>query len=264
MYIGVDVGGTKIRIASFKSLDSPQISKVTEFATSNNYETDISKLIQQIEDLIRSKIDGIAVAVAGVFNRDKTILKYSPNINSWQNHAVADDLKKVFNCRVVTDNDAVAGALGEAIFGNGKYHDFLFVTWGSGIGSTKVGIINNEIKLTPFEIGHQNIIPNGAMCNCGRHGCLEAYCGGKAIEKLYGTRPQDLSKENWDQVGEHFVSGINNALKINPVELIIFSGGIALSQEKRLKAIITTPKIMFSEFRQDSGVVGALALLGRR
>ena len=87
---------------------------------------------------------------------------------------------------VQVENDANAAAIAESKFGSGKHHpDFLFVIWGTGVGG---GIIlNRTIFRGPTggagEIGHVSIDANGAQCNCGAKGCVEAYVGQRYLSE---------------------------------------------------------------------------------
>ena len=40
---------------------------------------------------------------------------------------------------------------------------------------------------TAGEVGHQTIDPDGPSCNCGNHGCLEAFARADRIAEACGT-----------------------------------------------------------------------------
>jgi glucokinase len=46
-------------------------------------------------------------------------------------------------------------------------------------------VVDGRLRLGPLgaagEFGHQTILPDGPLCSCGNHGCLEALAGGLAI-----------------------------------------------------------------------------------
>ncbi|RSX54984.1 ROK family protein [Bifidobacterium dolichotidis] len=59
-------------------------------------------------------------------------------------------------------------------------HDAWYVTLGRHVGGTLVlggrihrprGSVNNEA------VGHMTLVPDGKLCECGRQGCANAYCG---------------------------------------------------------------------------------------
>jgi predicted NBD/HSP70 family sugar kinase len=79
--------------------------------------------------------------------------------------------------------------------------------------------------------------PNGLLCNCGKKGCLEAYCStlristniGITLDEFFeGIQKGNLNyKALWDDVLEHLAIGINNIHMALDCDVIL--GGI-LSQ----------------------------------
>jgi glucokinase len=59
----------------------------------------------------------------------------------------------------------------------------VFFSLGTGIGGGLV--IEGRLRLGPLgaagEIGHQTVRPDGPLCGCGNHGCLETVASGTAI-----------------------------------------------------------------------------------
>ena len=67
-----------------------------------------------------------------------------------------------------------------------KFTIFTFITVSTGVGG---GLILNHRLLTEpngiaGHIGHTLADPNGPVCGCGRHGCVEAIASGRAIEAV--------------------------------------------------------------------------------
>ena len=273
MYIGIDVGGTSIKLASFKTLSSPKAVKVIEFKTQNNYKNDFDNLAKAISELAKSKVGGIGIGIAAVLNEEKTQMLKANNIKSWEKQTIKDDLENLFKCKIILENDATCAALGEAKFGYGQGKDFIFITWGTGIGGTCVRLINNQVNTVPCELGHQIVQWQGIFDNCGQQGCLEAYCGGNGIARLYGKSAKNLSENEWREVEQRFAHGLLNVLAINPVNLVIFAGSVALNQKKKLEnievivrdklKIFQAPQFLISKYQNDIGLYGAIALLRR-
>lgn len=271
MYIGIDVGGTSIKLASFKTLYLTKAVKVIEIKTQNNYENDFDNLAKAISKLAKSKVSSIGIGVPGVLDEDKTQLLKANNIRSWEKQTIKNDLENLFKCKIVLENDATCAALGEAIFGYGQGKDFLFITWGTGIGGTCVRFINNQVYTVPCELGHQIVEWQGILDNCGQHGCLQAYCGGNGIARQYGKSAKNLSENEWREVEQRFAHGLLNVLVINPVNLVIFAGSVALNQKKKLEnievivrdklKIFHAPQFLISKYQNDIGLYGAMALL---
>ena len=84
MYIGIDVGGTRIKLASFKTLQFPKAVKVIELKTQNNYQNDFNNLAKAISELAKLKVSGIGICIAAVLDEDKTQILKANNIKSWE------------------------------------------------------------------------------------------------------------------------------------------------------------------------------------
>lgn len=90
------------------------------------------------------------------------------------------DLKKIiepkFDLPFFLINDIDAGALGEKFYGRGiKVENFVCIWLSETVGMGMV--LNDRLyfgkKGFVGEIGHTNVIPDGAVCTCGNRGCLE-------------------------------------------------------------------------------------------
>ena len=103
MYIGIDVGGTSIKLASFKTLYLPKAVKVIELKTQNNYENDFDNLAKAISELAKSKVSGIGVGIAAVLDKDKTQILKANNIKSWEKQTLKKDLENLFKCKIVLE-----------------------------------------------------------------------------------------------------------------------------------------------------------------
>ena len=129
------------------------------------------------------KLAHISVGVQGMTDADQQSLIWSPTIGA-TNAPIAAHLEMQFQVPVKVSNDClmIAEALrwfGPEIFGD----NFATILFSSGIG---MGLF---LKGKPFsgarssaaEFGHIVHIPDGALCRCGRHGCLEAYASDYGI-----------------------------------------------------------------------------------
>jgi len=259
MYIGIDIGGTNIRVASFKSLSSP-LDKIIKFDTLNNYKEDLENIRKNILELLDNDIEGIGVGVAAFLSKDKSKIVNANNINTWNGKNLRSDLENIFQCKVLVENDATVAALGEAQFGKGiGLEEFLYFTWGTGIGGTFIRRYGENLLSIPSQLGHQIIEKDGLLCTCGQHGCLEAYCGGWVINKT----PRE-------KIEEYFALGLVNILNIHPVDQIVFGGSKALNQKEIVDQImekvsnnlkmVVAPEFQFSDLGEKTGLLGTTVL----
>lgn len=262
--IGVDIGGTNIKIGIVTS--TGKILKKITFRTEADKgpKTIIRKIISAIEELTtgsKYKINGIGIGCPGVVIPGKGIVENPPNLPGWKKVNLKKIISKEFKKNVFVDNDANAAAIGELTFGNGKnYKSFIMVTLGTGVGGGI--IINKKIYHGDFgaagEIGHISIDYKGPKCNCGSYGCIEAYAGNQYLKrrvrlqlkshpesKIWKLINNDLSKvspriiqqaaESGDkfaksvivELGFHLGAAFTSLCNVLDISVFIIGGGIA-------------------------------------
>lgn len=107
------------------------------------------------------------------------------NVPDWYDRfGLADLARDLLGVPVRLANDVTAAAVGEHHSGAGRGTDHLLVIMvGTGVGA---GLILNG---QPYEgavggageFGHTVVVRDGAVCPCGRRGCVEAYAGRRAM-----------------------------------------------------------------------------------
>lgn len=134
---------------------------------------------------LRGPVLRIVLACQGVSDRGGRLLLWSP-ITPCANLALADLIERETGVPASVQNDcnAVAAALkarGPERFGE----DFAAVLLSHGIGMGLVlkGELFSGTRSSGAEFGHMIFEPHGALCRCGRFGCVEAYAGDYAIKR---------------------------------------------------------------------------------
>jgi glucokinase len=88
----------------------------------------------------------------------------------------------------VVENDANVAAWAEFRFGAGRdaSDSMVLYTLGTGIGGGAIlgGELLRGTNGIAAELGHVRVVPDGHICGCGRHGCLEQYASGKALVRF--------------------------------------------------------------------------------
>jgi glucokinase len=134
---------------------------------------------------------------------------------------------------VIIDNDANAGALGEAVYGAGCGHlPMFYMTLSTGIGGGIVlsdGNVYRGNDSWAGEIGHLTIHPDGPECLCGARGCFERMCCGLWLERDHGRPARELMAD--PSFVQRYVVDLATGLKaaimlLNPARMVI-GGGIA-------------------------------------
>lgn len=131
-----------------------------------------------------SDLSAIGVGVPGPVITEAGMVIAPPIMPGWDHFPIRDTLEKLWNCPVTLNNDAELGALGEWAYGAGRGEkNIAYIKIGSGVGAGL--ILNQQIyggtTGAAGEIGHLTIDEDGPLCDCGNHGCLEAFAGGHAI-----------------------------------------------------------------------------------
>jgi glucokinase len=190
--IGVDLGGTNLRIAAVdsagKTLD--KITTSTEVARGRDQVIDeMCGAIQEIVNKLRGigELAGIGIGVPGIIEMQTGMLRASPNLPGWQNYPVRDEIERRLKTTVVLENDANAAALGEKWLGAGMAVDeMIMLTLGTGVGGGIVlgGKIWHGMTGMAGEPGHINVEPDGHPCNCGSRGCLEQLASATAVRRM--------------------------------------------------------------------------------
>jgi glucokinase len=181
--IGVDLGGTNLRVASFDP--NRGLRDSVELLTRRHAGRDavIADLCDAVESLIRKndarqECAGIGVATPGPMELPEGRLLDPPNLPGWENFELRRELEKRLRQRVVVENDANVAALAECLLGQGKelkLNSLCMLTLGTGVGSGIIlnGRIWHGMNGMAGESGHVSIDPQGPICACGTRGCLE-------------------------------------------------------------------------------------------
>ncbi|MDR2252092.1 MAG: ROK family protein [Endomicrobium sp.] len=187
LYLGIDIGGTSIKIGIFTS-KGKRLEERTILTDPNASPQEVVKSITKEATKFEhySKIKSIGVGMPGDIDSDNGIVRFSPNLLKWKNIHLKDLLETSMDKNVYIDNDANVATLGAFYLdADGKATNLACVTLGTGIGG---GLVFNK-KLyrgssgSAGEVGHITIEQEGPKCNCGNNGCIEAFIGLRYFRK---------------------------------------------------------------------------------
>jgi glucokinase len=190
--IGVDLGGTNLRIAAVDE-QGTLLEKVT---TGTQVTRGRDSVIAEMCDAIRAlsakyngggRMIGAGVGVPGIIDKRTGMMRESPNLPGWENYPVRHEIERRLGATVVLENDANAAALGEAWLGAGRGAESMgMITLGTGVGGGIVlnGRIWHGMTGMAGEVGHITIDPAGPRCNCGNVGCVEQFASATAVMRM--------------------------------------------------------------------------------
>ncbi|MDH4160535.1 MAG: ROK family protein, partial [Actinomycetota bacterium] len=172
---GVDVGGTNVAVAAVDGEDRVHHRRKRPTPASAQGVVDlITEMVRELPD-----VTAVGIGLPGLV-RDNRVLA-APNLTGWDEHFDAVELLRgALGVPVFVGNDADVGLLGEWQAGAAVgQHDVLGVWLGTGVGGSLIlgGRPYRGATGLGGEFGHLLVQPGGAMCGCGRRGCVEAYAG---------------------------------------------------------------------------------------
>jgi glucokinase len=182
--IGVDVGGTKV-LGGVVTPDGEVLATVRR-ATPDG---DARQTAVVIADVVAELLDGhpgveaVGVGAAGWIDAERSTVMFAPNV-AWRDEPLRDRIADKVGLPVVVENDANAAAWAEYRFGAARgVPDVLLITVGTGIGGGIIagGELFRGAHGVAGEFGHVRVVPGGLPCGCGRRGCFEQYCSGRAL-----------------------------------------------------------------------------------
>ena len=178
--IGVDLGGTNLRVAAVNENGGLFDHLNLETLVERGREDVVDRLTNGILELVnrwkdRYQLAGIGIGIPGILRLREGILVASPNLPGWENFNVRAQIARRLNAPFLLENDANAAALGEKWIGSGRNVNHLcFLTMGTGIGGGLIfdGKIWHGASGMAAELGHVTLYPEGRLCACGNKGCL--------------------------------------------------------------------------------------------
>ena len=252
MYISIDVGGTKMRIALVDLEGSARIVGLESHPVPQDYTIGIEKLCGHIADLSAGrKIEGIGACFPGIIDHDDMVTTAN-NLPDWAMKPIKQTLKDRFGVPVKLLHDAQGAALGEALFGAARHTDrFVYYIWGTGIGAADIKKIDDHrYYMFSFENGHHIMDWGGKLCNCGQRGCPEAWLGGDMLREYFGADMAAVSDDDprWDFVVQKAAQTALNTLIFHPVEMFVFNGGVIANRPfllERMRKVMQEQVQMF-------------------
>jgi glucokinase len=190
--IGVDLGGTNLRIAAV-SREGQLLEKVAlEANAARGPDSVINEMCEAIHRVNKQyqrdgKFLGAGIGIPGIIDLETGMVRKSANLPGWSDYPVRAEIEQRLGARVFLDNDANFAALGEKWMGAGRsVANMAIVTLGTGIGG---GIVLKEkifhgMNGMAGEFGHVPIAAEGPPCGCGSYGCAEQYASASAVMRM--------------------------------------------------------------------------------
>ena len=175
-YIGLDLGGTNIKISVFDDF----FHKLGEKRTLTEVRFGSEHVLNRIYDAILALLDELhltcqditcmGIGVPGILDIKNGISRFSPNFPKWE-------------CQSLW---------GMEIRRRQNRNNVLMITLGTGLGGAVVidGRVIYGATGSAGEIGHINMFREGRECRCGSSGCLGRYVSALGILRTFREKVQ--------------------------------------------------------------------------
>ena len=189
--IGVDLGGTNLRVAAIDALGQV----VNRISIPANYEAGPQRVVDDIVSAVRQiregcGVDGllgVGIGVPGFIDMRAGVIVGAANLPGFEGFPIRDEIQSHLSTPIILENDANAAALGEMWMGAGQsVKDLILLTLGTGIGGGIIidGKVLHGTQGMAGEFGHMTVFPEGNPCGCGNYGCLEKHASATAIAAM--------------------------------------------------------------------------------
>ncbi len=276
IYIGLDIGGTKLMAAAADT--EGRSLEVIRAATPPGLDDGLRELDRMTQKLAAGRqILAIGAAIGGPLDWRTGVVSplHQPE---WRGVPLKERMEARWGCPFHVDVDTNVAAIAEYLAVDPRPASLLYVTVSTGVGG---GLIT-EGKLFRGadgghpEIGHQSVNyrcahPERVHCECGAADCLEALVSGNGIRRIYGKPAEQLDDSEWKEVGYNLGQGLRNVAALYCPAEIVLGGGVAVGGGEKLLVtaraamdaglhIVPRPALRLSRLGYDTALTGALSL----
>src|SRR5688572_18815153 len=190
-YGGIDLGGTKIQAVVTDEHHEVLGASRHQTPTTGGPADVAWEIVEALRDAAReagtatAELAAVGLGSPGAVDDAAGTVTSARNLPGWEGtYDLRAKLEGAFGAPVALGNDVNVATDAEFHLGAGKpYRSMLGVFWGTGVGGALV--LDGRLwegRGAAGEIGHMCVEMGGAVCPCGRRGCMEAYAGRGAME----------------------------------------------------------------------------------
>ena len=198
--IGIDLGGTNLRIGGVTSENEMLAPSVISSALIAGAEQPVQALCGVIQDYIKANrfplVEAVSIGVPSSVARDKETVICTTNIRDRQGRPVFD------HANIAAD---LRGRLGVPVFVNNDVNNILLydvaanrlegqqmvvgIYIGTGVGASVLtgGRLLEGKDGAELDLGHVPFFRGEALCSCGKKGCCECYASGWRLQEIRRT-----------------------------------------------------------------------------
>jgi glucokinase len=276
--IGVDIGGTKV-LAGIIDSEGRVHETIERPTVTTSQAALLEALAHQVLALSQDGIEAVGFGIPTRINHERGVALGSVNI-PLRDVPFRDWMHDKIGLPVEIENDASCAALAEFRLGAGRgVRDLVLLTLGTGVGG---GVISGGSLFRAYtELGHMVIVADGLPCQgaCSGRGHLEAYCSGRAADKLAKelvgptATSYDLVRDHHpvlEDIGHYLGIAIGSLVNIFGATRVVIGGGFGIAAFDLLLpaarlAVLTEAlapsgqelEIEHAELGAEAGLIGA-------
>jgi glucokinase len=249
--IGIDLGGTAIKLARF-SPAGVLLAELTvptpQPAMPGAVTVAIAEAVTQLDPDRRA--DRVGIGHPGPADGAGRVARVAINLPGWVDVPLADWLEPMLERPVTCANDGNCALLGEHHSGAAQgCSDVVLLTLGTGVGGGVLlgGQLFMGHRGAAAEPGLIGLDPDGPPCNSGNRGSLESFCSIRGLAKLSPLPPDALNKQAdagdpaalavWQRYGELLGVGISSLVYVLTPELVLLGGGLSAASRHFLPSL---------------------------
>jgi len=279
-YLGVDLGGTQLRIAAVTG-EGRLATEVVTVPTGKDFgPEDLRRQLKSLNGKVRDMVADHPIAALGfgtpgVIHQDS--LTQSDNLPLLNGHNIEGVVSAAADCPVKLENDARCFTLAEARYGAGRgARNVCGVTLGTGLGcgvmtdgrlhrgvSSQAG----EVWRIPLREHHFEYYLSGA-------GVVRGYAaaGGRADDPFDSARIASLARAGdaaaqaaWRAFGDDLYTLCEVIISLIEPEVIVIGGSLSQARDLYEATSLSrlarrSTRVAFAELGSAAGVIGAAAL----
>jgi glucokinase len=294
--LALDIGGTKIAagLVDADGMLAHHAKRPTPDGDAEAIWAVVDTLITEALAAAGGHICGVGIASAGPI--DLPTGTVSPiNIVEWQDFPIVDRVSAATDAPVRLGGDGLCMALGERWRGAARGSQFLLgmvVSTGVGGGLVLDGAPYDGRTGNAGHVGHVVVDPDGALCSCGGHGCVETLAAGPrmaqwARDNGWDAPPEADAKELADAAyaghpvalrafhrgGTAVAAMIASVAAVCDLDLVVVGGGVAKAGKLLFDPLshgverhaglgyLRDLRVVPAELGGEAGLVGAAALV---
>nr|WSY48796.1 ROK family protein [Streptomyces sp. NBC_00886] len=297
--VALDVGGTTLKAALVDEHGASLMSQHIPTEREHGPEAVLARITTTVQDITASaEVRGlvpiaVGVVVPGIVDEDAGLAVYSANIG-WRHIPLRSLIEDACGLPVALGHDVRAGGTAERALGAARSRDeFLFLAVGTGVAAAMM------LAGRPYagggyggEIGHVVVDPEGPLCSCGAHGCLETLASASPISTRYAQRVSARAPVSaahvsylarhgdpaaaavWEEAVRALVDGLSSYVSLLAPELIVVGGGLAAAGDQLLHPLKEQlykrltfqrrPDLVRAQLGERAGCIGAALLAWQR